>query len=63
MDEHLTISTPEQVAFHYEMAGIGSRFVAALWDHVIITLESRDGDALDRARGELCSSLRCIDII
>lgn len=36
MDEHLTISTPEQVAFQYEMAGIGSRFVASLLDHLII---------------------------
>ncbi|MDQ6695527.1 MAG: RDD family protein [Chloroflexota bacterium] len=36
MDEQLTISTPEQVAFHYEVAGIGSRFVAALLDHVIL---------------------------
>src|SRR6476619_4239089 len=36
MDEQLTISTPEQVAFHYEMAGIGSRFVASLLDHLII---------------------------
>jgi uncharacterized RDD family membrane protein YckC len=38
MDEQLTISTPEQVAFHYEMAGIGSRFVASLLDHLIIGL-------------------------
>jgi uncharacterized RDD family membrane protein YckC len=36
MDEHLTISTPEQVAFHYEMAGIGSRFVASMLDHLIM---------------------------
>ena len=36
MDEHLTISTPEQVAFQYEMAGIGSRFVASLLDHLIM---------------------------
>jgi len=36
MGEQLTISTPEQVAFHYEMAGIGSRFVASLLDHLII---------------------------
>lgn len=36
MDEQLTISTPEQVAFHYEMAGIGSRFVASLLDHLIM---------------------------
>ncbi len=38
MDEQLTISTPEQVAFQYEMAGIGSRFVAALLDHLILGL-------------------------
>ncbi len=36
MDEQLTISTPEQVSFHYEMAGIGSRFVASLLDHLIL---------------------------
>jgi uncharacterized RDD family membrane protein YckC len=36
MDEQLTISTPEQVAFHYEMAGIGSRFMAALIDYLIV---------------------------
>jgi uncharacterized RDD family membrane protein YckC len=36
MDDHLTISTPEQVAFQYEMAGIGSRFVASLLDHLIM---------------------------
>lgn len=36
MDEHLVISTPEQVAFQYEMAGIGSRFVASLLDHLIL---------------------------
>ena len=36
MDENLVISTPEQVSFHYETAGIGSRFVAALLDHLII---------------------------
>ena len=38
MDDQLTISTPEQVAFHYEVAGIGSRFLAALLDHLIITV-------------------------
>src|SRR5687768_158999 len=36
MDDRLTISTPEQVAFHYEVAGIGSRFVASLLDHLIL---------------------------
>ncbi|MEO8288213.1 MAG: RDD family protein [Chloroflexota bacterium] len=38
MDEQITISTPEQVAFHYEMAGIGSRFVASLLDHLILVV-------------------------
>ena len=36
MDEQVTISTPEQVAFQYEMAGIGSRFLASLLDHLIL---------------------------
>ena len=36
MDDQLTISTPEQVAFHYEVAGIGSRFVASMLDHLIL---------------------------
>ncbi len=38
MDERLTISTPEQVAFQYEVADIGSRFVASLLDHIILGL-------------------------
>lgn len=38
MDEQITISTPEQVAFQYEIAGIGSRFVAAMLDHLILGL-------------------------
>lgn len=38
MNEQLTISTPEQVAFEYETAGIGSRSLAALLDHLIIGL-------------------------
>ena len=38
MDEEFTISTPEQVAFHYETAGIGSRVVASLLDHLLIGL-------------------------
>jgi uncharacterized RDD family membrane protein YckC len=36
MDDQLTISTPEQVAFHYERAGIGSRFMAGMLDYLII---------------------------
>lgn len=38
MDEEYVISTPEQVAFSYEMAGIGSRSLAALLDHLIIVV-------------------------
>lgn len=38
MDEYVTISTPEQVAFQYEVAGIGSRFLAALLDHLILVV-------------------------
>lgn len=35
-DEILQIDTPENVAFGYEVAGIGSRFLAALIDTIII---------------------------
>lgn len=35
-DEFLNIDTPENVAFGYEVAGIGSRFLAALVDTVLI---------------------------
>jgi len=30
MDDHLLLDTPEHVAFGYEIAGIRSRFLAAL---------------------------------
>src|SRR5438552_643473 len=36
MDDRLTISTPEQVAFHYEVAGVPSRIFAAFLDHLIL---------------------------
>lgn len=36
-DEDMVIATPELVAFSYEIAGIGSRFVAALLDVLIAT--------------------------
>lgn len=36
MDEYLSIDTPENVVFNYEVAGIGSRFLAALLDTLII---------------------------
>jgi uncharacterized RDD family membrane protein YckC len=35
-DEQLNIGTPENVTFGYEVAGIGSRFLAALVDSLII---------------------------
>ncbi|MCP4427984.1 MAG: RDD family protein [Chloroflexi bacterium] len=36
IDEILTIDTPENVVFGYDVAGIGSRFLAALGDSIII---------------------------
>ena len=38
MDDQLLVSTPEQVEFGYEIAGIGSRFLAALVDLSIIAV-------------------------
>src|SRR3990172_8596477 len=35
-DDYLSIATPENVAFQYEVAGIGSRFLAAIVDTLII---------------------------
>ena len=35
-DELLSVETPENVVFGYEVAGIGSRFLAALVDSLII---------------------------
>ncbi len=35
MPEHVAIVTPEHVELNYELAGLGSRFVAALVDHLI----------------------------
>ncbi len=37
-EETLDIQTPENVAFGYQVAGIGSRFIATLLDTIIITL-------------------------
>jgi uncharacterized RDD family membrane protein YckC len=37
-DETLSIQTPENVVFGYEIAGIGSRFLAALVDSFIVLL-------------------------
>ena len=35
-DDYLSIDTPENVAFGYDVAGIGSRFLAALVDTILI---------------------------
>ena len=37
-DEFLTIDTPENVVFGYEVAGIGSRFLAAVVDSFLIAI-------------------------
>lgn len=37
LSEEYTIDTPENVTFGYEVAGIGSRFVAAFIDNLILT--------------------------
>lgn len=37
-DEHWRIDTPENIIFDYEVAGIGSRFLAALVDTLLILL-------------------------
>ena len=36
MNEHLSIETPEQIKISYSVAGIGSRFYAALIDFAIL---------------------------
>ena len=36
--DDLVISTPERVAFQYEIAGIGSRFLAQVVDSLVITV-------------------------
>ncbi|HJN14928.1 MAG TPA: RDD family protein [Armatimonadota bacterium] len=36
--EHVTIETPEHVNISYELAGIGSRLMACILDHVILYL-------------------------
>jgi uncharacterized RDD family membrane protein YckC len=38
LDELLSIDTPENVVFGYEIAGIGSRFMAALVDTIVIVI-------------------------
>jgi uncharacterized RDD family membrane protein YckC len=38
LDELLNIDTPENVVFGYEIAGIGSRFMAALVDTILIVI-------------------------
>src|SRR5690349_21181270 len=36
IDEQFTVATPELVEFGYEVAGVGSRFIAALIDTALI---------------------------
>jgi uncharacterized RDD family membrane protein YckC len=38
MDDRYTIDTPEHIAFDYDVAGIGSRFLAAIVDSVILAI-------------------------
>ena len=38
LDDYLTIDTPENVAFGYEVAGLGSRFMAAIVDTLLILI-------------------------
>jgi uncharacterized RDD family membrane protein YckC len=38
LKDHLDIATPENVVFGYEIAGIGSRFLAALIDTLLVTV-------------------------
>jgi len=38
VEDQIRIDTPENVSFDYEVSGIGSRFVAALVDHILIAL-------------------------
>jgi len=38
VEDYLSIDTPENVAFGYEVAGIGSRFIAALIDTLLIII-------------------------
>jgi uncharacterized RDD family membrane protein YckC len=37
LPEDLVVATPEQVAFHFETAGLGSRFTAQLLDLLVLT--------------------------
>ncbi len=38
MDDHYTIDTPENIEFVYDIAGIGSRFLAAIIDTFLIAI-------------------------
>src|SRR5579862_9301641 len=56
MERSVTVRTPESIAFHYELAGLGSRFLAILADFVLqvalliglIVLNSYTHDGIDR---------------
>jgi len=38
MEEHINVHTPENVAFDYQVAGVGSRFIAALVDSILLSV-------------------------
>ncbi len=38
MEEQFSVETPESVSFNYTLAGIGSRYMAALLDHLLVGL-------------------------
>lgn len=38
MDEFLSLETPEQIEINYDIARLGSRFIAALWDTCVLML-------------------------
>src|SRR5438105_14663465 len=54
--DDLVISTPERVAFQYEIAGIGSRFLAQIIDSLIITVVLIAFTILDGALGGIFNS-------
>lgn len=54
--DDLIISTPERVAFQYEIAGIGSRFLAQVVDSLIITVALIAVSILAGALGGIFSS-------
>ena len=61
MERTVTVRTPESIAFHYELAGLGSRFLAVAIDFVfqlllVITIGILLGVAGDRV-GQIAKTL------